>query len=384
MGEQQEKISQYGYTIQNYENLQTASAQGTADAIDDAVNRMSISWDRAKQSNAESIESQVAKQAEYVTNLKSALSDAETAHDTYAQNVLESQLETEEKQLNNLIESMVQQTSTVNELSTEQIEAWKTLANNNIGAYNQGMSQLPTETQEKIMEATGVISLNTSAEEAASGMSGRMTAMYNRNLDFGNVTSNEISSAASKLSKDSSVNQASKELAGKANSGFNNNDDRKTWGKDLASEISSGLTSSSSQKKVSSAAGLVASLISSFLHFSPPDTGPLSDADTYMPDMIDLLTQGIKNNKKKLVNEVSNMSQEMSDELKNEQEIGNIGTNKNFRTSKTGQENINSQTDIIDYDRLYRTVLRALTDSKIKIDKEGFIKIIDDRLMEVL
>lgn len=382
MGEQQEKISQYGYTIQNYENLQTASASGTADAIDDAVNRMSISWDRAQQANTESIESQVTSQAEYVANLKGLLEEAELAHDTYSQNILTNQLETEEKQLNSLVESMVQQTSTVNELSTEQIEAWKSLADNNFSAYNAGLSLLPIETQNKITEATGVITLNTSAEKAASGLAERMSKLYEKSLRPQEETREEVEQVATEMNKDTTVEQAGASLASKASSGFNNNVDGKTWGKDLASEISSGLTSSSSQKKVSSAAGLVASLISSFLHFSLPDEGPLSDADTYMPDMIDLLTEGIKKNKKKLVNEVSNMSREMSDELQNEQEASGINYNSTY--SRTRQTNINNQSDIIDYDRLYKTFLRALTDSKIKIDKDGLIKIIDDRLMEVM
>ena len=39
---------------------------------------------------------------------------------------------------------------------------------------------------------------------------------------------------------------------------------------------------------------------------------------------------------------------------------------------------------LIDYEKLYKIFLRALTDCKMKIDKEGFIRFIDDRLMEVI
>lgn len=39
--------------------------------------------------------------------------------------------------------------------------------------------------------------------------------------------------------------------------------------------------------------GNVGNKIKSFLHFSKPDTGPLVDIDTWMPDMMDLMTKGI-------------------------------------------------------------------------------------------
>ena len=45
---------------------------------------------------------------------------------------------------------------------------------------------------------------------------------------------------------------------------------------------------------VIAAAENVASRVRSLLHFSVPDEGPLSDADTYMPDFMNLLTSGVK------------------------------------------------------------------------------------------
>ena len=63
------------------------------------------------------------------------------------------------------------------------------------------------------------------------------------------------------------------------------------------------------------AAGWVANKISSFLHFSKPDQGPLADADQYMPDMIDLLVKGIRDNAGKLDYAVDGLAGRISDTL---------------------------------------------------------------------
>ena len=64
------------------------------------------------------------------------------------------------------------------------------------------------------------------------------------------------------------------------------------WGKDIISGIVNGIRSMIGS--VVSAVSNVANTIRSYLHFSVPDEGPLSDADEYMPDFMNLLASGIK------------------------------------------------------------------------------------------
>lgn len=61
--------------------------------------------------------------------------------------------------------------------------------------------------------------------------------------------------------------------------------------------------------------GHVASRVRSLLHFSVPDEGPLSDADTYMPDFMKLLATGIKKNVKSVVKAVQGLAGSMSSNL---------------------------------------------------------------------
>ncbi|EOS73300.1 phage tail tape measure protein, TP901 family, core region [Lachnospiraceae bacterium 10-1] len=70
------------------------------------------------------------------------------------------------------------------------------------------------------------------------------------------------------------------------------------WGKDIIGGLIDGIKSKISGlvDSVKDVAGTIAS----FLHFSEPDEGPLSNFHTFMPDMIDLLGKGIKGNLGKL------------------------------------------------------------------------------------
>lgn len=75
-------------------------------------------------------------------------------------------------------------------------------------------------------------------------------------------------------------------------------EDAKQWGKDLISNFIGGIKAKwdSLKNTVSNVAGT----IRSYLHFTEPDVGPLSDFHTYAPDMMELFAKGIKDNERML------------------------------------------------------------------------------------
>lgn len=82
------------------------------------------------------------------------------------------------------------------------------------------------------------------------------------------------------------------------------------WGADIVQGIVDGITGAIG--KVGDAVKGVADKIKSFLGFSVPEDGPLSDFDTYMPDMIDLLAKGINAGKDKIRGALESLTGDMS------------------------------------------------------------------------
>lgn len=315
IGEQTELISKYGKTIQDYENLQTASAEGTADAIDKAIAQIGTSYDTLKQESEQSIEQQIINQGEYVKLLKQSWQEAVDSNDTYQAEILNTQLETQQQELANLADTLAKQTSSVTELSQEQINAWKTLAEQSYSEYNKALSEVGPTTAQKIQEATGIVSTDTSFTEALGNEGSQATMLFENNLKLSDKAKTETENTATEMNNNTSVEDAAEGLAEDANTGFNSNVDGSTWGSDLSNEISKGMTNSQSKSWIESAGETVAGWISNFLHFSLPEKGPLSDMDKSMPDMIDLMVDGIKNNKYKVVSSVKSLSQEMKEQM---------------------------------------------------------------------
>lgn len=70
------------------------------------------------------------------------------------------------------------------------------------------------------------------------------------------------------------------------------------WGADMIMSLIDGIQGVLGN--LGDAMNSVASTISRYIHFSKPDVGPLSDFDTYAPDMIDLFTEGLEDGERKI------------------------------------------------------------------------------------
>lgn len=82
-----------------------------------------------------------------------------------------------------------------------------------------------------------------------------------------------------------------------------------TWGKDLIMGIVNGIRSCIGA--VGDAVSSVANKIRSFLHFSVPDEGPLTDYESWMPDFMGGLAKGIEKSKGMVVKAIEGVSQDM-------------------------------------------------------------------------
>ena len=75
-----------------------------------------------------------------------------------------------------------------------------------------------------------------------------------------------------------------------------------TWGKDMIDNFVNGIKSKINA--VTSVVSNIANTIKSFLGFSEPEKGPLSNFHTFAPDMMNLFIKGIRDNEKKLTDQI--------------------------------------------------------------------------------
>lgn len=81
------------------------------------------------------------------------------------------------------------------------------------------------------------------------------------------------------------------------------------WGSDIIGGIVDGIKSCIG--KIKDAVGNVADTIKSFLHFSVPDEGPLTDYETWMPDFMSGLAKGIEGSKNMVAKAMNGVASDM-------------------------------------------------------------------------
>lgn len=86
-----------------------------------------------------------------------------------------------------------------------------------------------------------------------------------------------------------------------------------TWGNHLVINLNNGIVAAWNTLQPTIAA--VAAMIRSYLGFSEPEKGPLSDFHTYMPDMMKLMAKGIEDNIPLAERAAANVARAVSDEI---------------------------------------------------------------------
>ena len=282
--EQYSMIDSYGQTISNYENLVSASATGSAEQLEQAMQRMGKGYDDVSKSCESSLTSQIEQYTNYNAKIQNISSEAVLNNKQYLSEMLSDDQKANKEKLEETIKTLQKQTSSVQGLTDDQKQAWKTLAENDKLAFAKALEGLDGNTRLEVQKATDVFVKDTSSENAA------------------------------------------EELAKRTRTSYNNNTIGKKDGEDAVTNLSNGLTSNKSRISLSEAASGIGQIIRDFIGHSVPKKGPLRNELTYMPDMIKNLTSGIDKNKSALLNSVMKMSDEMKEKLNiaNLQDLGNF------------------------------------------------------------
>ena len=137
------------------------------------------------------------------------------------------------------------------------------------------------------------------------------------------------------------------------------------WGADIINGIVDGIRSAFGN--LVSAVSDIASTISSYIHFSVPDVGPLADADEYMPDFIDLLVKGINSGMPRLERAMQGMTSSMlpgygASTTGSQTASGNMTANNNISINVYGAQgqDVSELADIIEQRIADNTVRRGV------------------------
>lgn len=276
INEQDRLLKQYNDSIVRYNENSELMIEGGAENYKKIEQSVAITQANitasANAGIAERINNQIQANAE-----TKRLYDLEAQYNKDAKDsIYATNVEEGKKQLQLLADDLIARTSTVSDLGEDEVSAWKNLANNAYDEYNYALGKMPVETRKKIEEMTGVISKNTSVEEATIG------------------------------------------IARKVESGFNDNVDPETWGKDLVQLLTKGASNINAINGLKGTITGIADMIRKILGFSVPEEGPLSNFDKSMPDMIDLMTKGIDNNSYKLENSAKRLATKLNSTLNSE------------------------------------------------------------------
>lgn len=316
INKQQNLISEYGYTLEKYNNLTSASISGNAEEINKAISEITTSYDKAKAKADSSLSSQVQAQTEYVNLIEQNLKKAKESNDRYSEDILQSELKTQKEQLNNLVKSFTERTSTIEDLSSEEVTAWATLARNSTDEYNTALSEMPEDTREKIENAIDRVKTSeTLLTGKFSTLGDNSTRIFSNELKLKETIQDKMSQAGTSIRDDTSVSRATAILATETSNTFKDNANSRKWGNDLISNLVNSI--SSGKFSVRNAITGIADTIHSVIGHSVPKEGPLKDELTYMPDMIDNLVNGIEKNKYKVTRAVQGLSSDMEKRLQN-------------------------------------------------------------------
>lgn len=134
------------------------------------------------------------------------------------------------------------------------------------------------------------------------------------------------------------------------------------WGVDMVRGIANGISNAIGY--VTNAVSSVANKIKSFLHFSRPDEGPLAEYESWMPDMVEGLSDSLRKASPELISQTEALASGMSDAF-----------NANGGVSASGGRS---------YDSMVEAFKDALSQVKIEMDDEEMGHFVDKTVTKLI
>ncbi|MBR9648592.1 phage tail tape measure protein [Clostridium tyrobutyricum] len=217
-------------------------------------------------------------------------------------------------------------------IKTALTNIWETIKNTAVNAWTR-LKESVTSLCSSIKET--VINIWNSVLSWFSELPGKLynygSSMFTRMRDGVKSTIGSVRSSI-----EGGINSALSYLAGLPGRAW-------SYGVDFVNGIVNGIRSAIG--RVEDAVSALAAKIRSYLHFSVPDEGPLTDYESWMPDFMEGLAEGI-NRSRYLVSDAVNR---LSLDMKVSPEVSEIPVSHNYSNSSEGKGNISSKNGLTLY-----------------------------------
>lgn len=298
----------YNTVIQNYEGLSSSIISGEQEAIQEAVSRITNNFQTAETATRESLQ----KQNE---DLKAKYAEMKAAVEAGAPGITQAQ-----------VDAMAELVKASEAELKKLPEAGKSAGKDMGDGYSEGIGGSTKDVTDASTELADA-SVKAMRDALQSHSPADATIDVGKDFDDGYVEGIRDNTG---LAVDAVNTMISESTAGMKNLPAQAN----IW----AADFMDGYISTMRGKigELASASEQVASTISSYLHFSRPDVGPLREYETWMPDMMHGLAAGIRDN----LYQVGNAAEETADRIGEKLASGiadSVRNNKNL-AKKSAEE----------------------------------------------
>ncbi len=266
--------SDYLDWVAKYENDQAIVLSGNEKKIEELIRNRTYTYQQSSSDIGEVINHNILQTQYEVEQYRLARQQDLQNQDTLNAEKNQKQIEAGQKQIETLTQQLVAMTSTTQEMTPQQIEAWKNLANNSYETYSQEVSKMGPEMQAKIQETTGVIAAGTPQMQSAAERLGQQTVHeFDKSADAKQKALNIIQGYLEGLSdeeKKEFLKQAGVKDVNLVIDELNRKDLSEESGKSILEGLWTGLKNNSWQKSILGVASGLASSITSSLSIKVP------------------------------------------------------------------------------------------------------------------
>ena len=254
--------------IASYENDYAIVQSGNNEKIQELIRSRTFTYQQSSTDIGETINHNIQQIQYEMQQYQQAYNQDLQNNDAYNAQKNQAQIEAGQKQLETLAQQLVAMTSTTEEMTPQQLEAWKALASGSFATYSEYVSKLAPEMQTKIQEATGIVIANTPEFAKRAGEMGQQVA---ENFDKNNTAKqsalNNLQGFYEGLSDDEKkqlLQQTAGDRADEVAKEFENGD-YETSGKNVLQGLYNGLNNGTlGQNLINKAAGIAKNIAKQF------------------------------------------------------------------------------------------------------------------------